>query len=208
MRSQFTFYKSFDDVIEDMNDRQIVEYVKALLDVQFLRRKIEDITFDDKIINMVWKSQKHSIQSSIEGYLNSQKKEGVKSPYYGVYSTPSKVPFTPPYEGGLQQDKGKGKEEGKEKEEDQGEAKAKVSRFAPPSLSEINVNIETNKLLVNGDEFFNHYESIGWKIGKSPMKSWEATLRTWSARERKKLPAVNNFDTSSPKNYRREERIL
>ena len=31
--------------------------------------------------------------------------------------------------------------------------------------------------------FFLYYESIGWIVGKSPMKDWKATIRTWEKRE-------------------------
>jgi len=29
------------------------------------------------------------------------------------------------------------------------------------------------------DKFFNHYESNGWKVGKNPMKSWQAAMCNW-----------------------------
>jgi hypothetical protein len=35
---------------------------------------------------------------------------------------------------------------------------------------------------INGEQFCNYYESKGWLIGKSPMKSWEAAVRTWKQR--------------------------
>ncbi len=131
MRNQFTFYKSFDDIIEDLTDKQIAEYMRSLLDVQFLRVKIDDIHFEDKILNIVWKSQKHSIQKSIEGYLNSQK--GAENPFLGVYETPKEAKNTPlaiPSEGGRQQEEEKeevkGKEEGKEKEEGKGKEEVQV----------------------------------------------------------------------------------
>lgn len=34
-----------------------------------------------------------------------------------------------------------------------------------------------------GQRFVDFYESKGWKVGNSPMKSWEATVRTWRARD-------------------------
>ncbi len=118
MRNQFTFYKSFDDVIEDMSDKQIAEYIKTMLDVQFLRVKIDDVKFKDTLLNIVWKSQRHSIQTSIKGYIDSQKRESVKNPYLGIYD-----PSRNPYEGEAQQDKEQeqvqDKEEGKGKEEEQ-----------------------------------------------------------------------------------------
>lgn len=36
------------------------------------------------------------------------------------------------------------------------------------------------------DEFIDHYESIGWRVGKAglPMKSWEASYRGWCRRQK------------------------
>ena len=114
MRTQFTFYKSFDDVLGDLTDKQIAQYIKVLCDVQFLRKRIEDVKFDDKILSIVWKSQKHSIQTSLGGYIASQQNRKIKNPYLGVYDTP-KVENKTPSEGGRQQeqDKEQDKEEKK-----------------------------------------------------------------------------------------------
>ena len=32
---------------------------------------------------------------------------------------------------------------------------------------------------MNAQQFFDYYESKGWKVGKSPMKDWKASVRTW-----------------------------
>lgn len=29
------------------------------------------------------------------------------------------------------------------------------------------------------EAFFDHFESNGWKVGKNPMKNWQAAIRTW-----------------------------
>ena len=89
MRQQFPFYKSFDDVAEDLTDTQLAKYIRTLLDVQFLRIKIEDVTFKDKMLALVWKSQKHSIQKSINGFLDGQKRDTIKNPYFGAYVVPA-----------------------------------------------------------------------------------------------------------------------
>jgi hypothetical protein len=31
--------------------------------------------------------------------------------------------------------------------------------------------------------FHNYYESNGWKVGKNPMKSWQAALANWNSKE-------------------------
>ena len=78
MRSQYTFYKSFDDIMDDLTDTQLAKYIRTINDVQFLRVKIEDVKFEDALLNIVWKSQLHSIKKSIDGYLESQKNGKIK----------------------------------------------------------------------------------------------------------------------------------
>lgn len=126
MRNQFTFYKSFDDVIQELTDKQIATYMRTMLDVQFLRVKIEDVKFNDPILHIVWKSQKHSIETSIKGYLDSQKSNKIKNPYLGIYEENNPIQDTPkggkiyPSEGVAQQDKEQeqvqDKEQGKDKD--------------------------------------------------------------------------------------------
>lgn len=53
-------------------------------------------------------------------------------------------------------------------------------RMKRPSLQEIQSFILENKLEVDADSFFNHYESNGWKVGnRAPMKDWKASVRYW-----------------------------
>ena len=56
----------------------------------------------------------------------------------------------------------------------------KSKTFIKPSLEEINNFILENNLKVNGEHFYDYYESNGWKVGKNSMKDWEATLRNWN----------------------------
>lgn len=58
--------------------------------------------------------------------------------------------------------------------------KTKTKRFAPPSLSEVENFIEGNKYSVDAAAFLDFYTSKGWKVGNTPMKSWEAAVRTWN----------------------------
>ena len=63
--------------------------------------------------------------------------------------------------------------------------KRKTTRFATPSLNQINDYVQEKSYHINGEVFFNHYESNGWKVGKNPMKSWKAALANWNSRENK-----------------------
>lgn len=59
-------------------------------------------------------------------------------------------------------------------------------RFAPPSQAEVSQYWAEKKLNGNSFEFYDHFESNGWKVsGKAPMKDWKASARNWSRREEK-----------------------
>lgn len=73
--------------------------------------------------------------------------------------------------------------EGKDSKEE--DTKKKTSRFAPPSIDELNSYISSNNYNVNAETFINHYETVGWKVGKNKMKDWKAAVRGWHSRQDK-----------------------
>lgn len=66
----------------------------------------------------------------------------------------------------------------------------KSSRFAPPSLEEIDEYIADNKFNVDANSFIDFYSSKDWMIGKNKMKDWKAAVRTW---ERRNTKSKNNI---------------
>ena len=75
--------------------------------------------------------------------------------------------------------------------------KPKVKRFKKPTLEEITRYIFEKKYVVDPDSFFNHYESNGWRVGKNPMKNWQAAIRTWHTKD-KRGDYGNNTTRSTP----------
>ena len=55
-------------------------------------------------------------------------------------------------------------------------------KFRKPTPTEVQEYAKTINFLLDGNDFCDFYESKGWKIGKTPMKSWEAAVRTWKKR--------------------------
>jgi uncharacterized protein YdaU (DUF1376 family) len=53
------------------------------------------------------------------------------------------------------------------------------SPFVPPSLEEVRQFVSQNRLSVDPSTFIDYYTSNGWKVGKNPMKDWQATARRW-----------------------------
>ena len=61
------------------------------------------------------------------------------------------------------------------------------SHFQKPSLDEIRQYCISRSNKVDPEQFFNFYESKGWMVGRSHMKDWRASVRTWEKRE-KEIP--------------------
>jgi hypothetical protein len=58
-----------------------------------------------------------------------------------------------------------------------------INGFVKPSLEEISAYCLERKNSVSPQKFFDYYESNGWRVGKNPMKCWQATVRTWEKNE-------------------------
>ena len=55
----------------------------------------------------------------------------------------------------------------------------KRKRFEKPTLSQITQYCIERNNNVNAEQFYDYYESNGWKVGKNSMKDWKACVRTW-----------------------------
>jgi hypothetical protein len=58
-------------------------------------------------------------------------------------------------------------------------------KFSRPTIVEIREYCQSIGASINPVTFFNHYETVGWKVGKNPMKDWKAAVRGWNSRDAK-----------------------
>jgi DNA-binding transcriptional regulator YhcF (GntR family) len=66
-----------------------------------------------------------------------------------------------------------------------GEEVEKPQRFQKPTIPEVHAyGMTLSPRFLKAQQFCDYYESKGWVIGKSPMKSWKAAVRTWQAKEK------------------------
>ena len=56
-------------------------------------------------------------------------------------------------------------------------------RFTKPTLEEVQAYCQERNNNVDAQRWYNHYEAVGWKVGKNPMKDWKASVRTWERSE-------------------------
>ena len=55
----------------------------------------------------------------------------------------------------------------------------KVKKFVPPTLGQVQEYCRERQNKVDPVKWFNHYESNGWKVGKTKMVNWKAAVITW-----------------------------
>ena len=71
----------------------------------------------------------------------------------------------------------------------------KRKRFEKPSISDIKQYCMERNNNVNAEQFFDYYESNGWKVGKNSMKDWKAAVRTWERSEYRKPATTKKSNT-------------
>ena len=60
------------------------------------------------------------------------------------------------------------------------EGKRNISNiFVPPTVEEVKSYCDEKGYSVDPSQFVDFYESKGWLVGKSKMKDWKASVRTW-----------------------------
>jgi len=74
--------------------------------------------------------------------------------------------------------------------------------FSKPKLDEVKEYCQERNNSVDAEKFIDHYESVGWKVGRNPMKSWQAAVRTWEKSDFTKNKPTSEIDYSRYKDWR------
>jgi hypothetical protein len=68
---------------------------------------------------------------------------------------------------------------------------SKKKAFKPPTAEEVTTYCESADIDLDADEIeklVDYYESKGWKVGKAPMKNWQAAVRNWARNDFRQKP--------------------
>ena len=69
-------------------------------------------------------------------------------------------------------------------------------KFQKPTVEQVENYCKERKNDIDAQKFVDYYDSIGWLVGKKPMKDWKACVRTWEKKE--KEVKVSKPDISTP----------
>ena len=78
--------------------------------------------------------------------------------------------------------------------------KATTKKFIKPTVLQVRQYCQERGNAVDAQRFCDFYESKGWKVGNTPMKDWQACVRTWErddANRPNKSPPCDNKQSKS-----------
>ena len=169
-KAYFQYYETFEIVIEKIKDIEEREWLRKVI-IQYGLHGIEPETFYSEALEIAWTICKDLIdQQHHRREVNAANRAGKKSEPATNEENLAAEP----------------QPEEKPAQEIQPE-KPKRKNFVKPTVEEIAAFCKEKKININVNKFFLHYESNGWHVGKSPMKSWKAAVQKW---------AENNYDNN------------
>lgn len=175
-RKAFNFFRSYWTVYKELNDKDKVKFMDALLERQFEGK-------EPNLSGMslfAYLSQQHSIDSQVLGY---EHKTGTK--LGGSVGG---------REGASAQEEGQ--EEGQGEEQVETPPTPSRGKFTPPTLEEVEAYCKERDRGVNPSKWFDFYTSKGWMVGKNKMKDWKAAVRTWEEEKPKGMTPEEAFRLS------------
>lgn len=76
----------------------------------------------------------------------------------------------------------KNREDNSREEKTKPPSGTKTKVFIPPTVDEVREYCIARSNGIDAERFVDHYQSVGWVVGKSKMKDWKAAVRTWEKR--------------------------
>ena len=87
----------------------------------------------------------------------------------------------------------------KNKEDNKEPRKREQQKFVKPSIFELDEFMQSIGIMDKEipEKFYHYYESKGWLIGKSPMKSWRDACYTWKKKQNEYLKSKPAYDDAA-----------
>lgn len=170
----FNAYHSYLKSIEPLSDAERGRLFTALLEYSGSGTLLE-LRGNERFIFPTMKEQIDRDKAKYAEKCSSQREKALKRWYAGACSGSFGIAE-------YAKDKDKEKDKEKEKDEEKKESKKSAARFSPPSVAEVAAYCRERGNTLDAQRFVDFYASKGWRVGNSPMKDWQAAIRTWEQR--------------------------
>lgn len=175
-KAYFQYYETFENVLEKIRDVEEREHMrKTIINYGLYGILPADLS---ELEEMAWTICKDLIdQQQHRREVNAANRAGKKAESQEEIAQPLQDPEKKPLQ------------------EIQPE-KPKRKNFVKPTVEEIAAYCKEKNYNVNAQQFFNYYESNGWKIGRNAMKSWQAAVQNWNTRDKANNRAAGTMWTN------------
>ena len=175
-KAYFQYYETFEIVIEKIKDIEEREWLRKVI-IQYGLHGTAPESFNSEALEIAWTICKDLIDQQIHRReVNAANRAGKKAePETNKENLAAEPQPEEKTEQEIQQEKPKRK------------------NFVKPTVEEIAAFCKEKKYTVNAQQFFNYYESNGWKIGRNAMKSWQAAVQNWNTRDKANKKATGTM---------------
>ena len=206
MRDNFTFYRSFAEGLEGLDDATFRRLMDAIIKYA-LNDEMPDLNGLELTVFQSWKANVDaSNKRKDNGRLGGRKPVvmDVETIGYGGLENPEPVVMDVVTNGYYPANHrlcnakpniniNKNIKENKNlKENDKENKNGSSVRFTPPTNTEVREYSQEHGYQIDVERFIDFYESKGWMVGKNKMKDWKAAVRNWSRSQ--KGSKFNNFE--------------
>ena len=175
-KAYFQYYETFEIVIEKIKDIEEREWLRKVI-IQYGLHGTAPESFNSEALEIAWTVCKDLIdQQQHRREVNAANRAGKKAEPETNKENLAAEP----------------QPEEKPAQEIQQE-KPKRKNFVKPTVEEIAAFCKEKKYTVSAQQFFNYYESNGWKIGRNAMKSWQAAVQNWNTRDKANKKATGTI---------------
>lgn len=183
MKKAFLLYADYFDYFQTLNNEELGRVIRAIFAYQ---RTGELPSFDDRALKLVFDLIKNQIDRDFDKWrASAEKRKAAAQKRWGAKTSRNRteseeapeekaVEEVPTVENALK--------ERTESEEAQEEKKTPSKRFQKPTVSEVAEYVMQKGFDFAPQQFFDYYESKGWRVGNAPMKDWRAAARLWQQR--------------------------
>ena len=198
-KAYFQYYETFETVIEKIKDIEEREWLRKVI-IQYGLHGTAPDTFNSEALEIAWTVCKDLIdQQTHRREVNAANRVGKKAE---PATNEENSAIEPEPEENTPAEMTEGEIENIRLEAANGMTAAQIARthnrtvaeikkhlpkaekFKKPTVEEIAAYCKEKNFNVNAQQFFNYYESNGWKIGRNSMKSWQAAVQNWNARDK------------------------
>ena len=166
-KAYFQYYETFETIIEKIKDIKEREWLRKVI-IQYGLHGTAPESFNSEALEIAWTICKDLIDQQIHRReVNAANRAGKKAEPETNKENLAAEP----------------QPEEKPAQEIQQE-KPKRKNFVKPTVEEIAAFCKEKNYNINAQQFYNYYESNGWKIGRNAMKSWQAAVQNWNARDK------------------------